>query len=116
RRRPRAGPRPRAARVGACRCPRPGASTGVCPPSRRSTPARAGAAEMSQQPGTLATSMSDQQPFRHATTAADVHAWLAATSGVRMVAVDTETAGWDPLRDELLLVQVSAGPAHPVLV
>lgn len=71
---------------------------------------------MSQQPGTLATSMSDQQPFRHATTAADVHAWLAATSGVRMVAVDTETAGWDPLRDELLLVQVSAGPAHPVLV
>jgi DNA polymerase I len=33
-----------------------------------------------------------------------------------MVAVDTETTGWDAHGDDLLLVQVSAGPEHPVLV
>ena len=33
-----------------------------------------------------------------------------------MVAVDTETTGWDPLADRLKLVQVAAGPDSPVLV
>jgi DNA polymerase-1 len=52
----------------------------------------------------------------HATSADAVAAWLAETSGAPVVAVDTETTGWDPYLDDLLLVQVSAGPDHPVLV
>ena len=54
--------------------------------------------------------------FRHARTAAAVQQWLAEVAGAKVVAVDTETTGWDPLVDRLLLVQVSAGPHHPVLV
>jgi DNA polymerase-1 len=45
-----------------------------------------------------------------------VRSWLAAIGRVPFVAVDTETSGWDPWRDRLRLVQVSAGPDHPVLV
>jgi DNA polymerase-1 len=60
--------------------------------------------------------MSDASSYLHATTADDVAGWLAAVDGVPMVAVDTETSGWDPLADRLRLVQVAAGPDHPVLV
>src|SRR5690606_1298650 len=42
--------------------------------------------------------------------------WLAEIGTPASVAVDTETSGWDPLEDRLLLVQVSAGPQHPGLV
>ena len=56
------------------------------------------------------------QPYTLATTADQAQAWLAEISGAGIVAVDTETSGWDPLSDRLLLVQVSAGPDHPVLV
>ena len=52
----------------------------------------------------------------HARTAAAVQQWLAEVAGAKVVAVDTETTGWDALADRLLLVQVSAGPDHPVLV
>jgi DNA polymerase-1 len=51
-----------------------------------------------------------------ARTAAAVRSWLSAVGRRPFVAVDTETSGWDPWRDRLLLVQVSAGPDHPVLV
>jgi DNA polymerase I len=59
-----------------------------------------------------------EQPtaYRYATDAATVQAWLRQAGGARVVAVDTETTGWDPYRDRLLLVQVSAGPDRPVLV
>lgn len=54
--------------------------------------------------------------FTHARGVADVQGWLAEVGGAKVVAVDTETTGWDPLADRVLLVQVSAGPQHPVLV
>jgi DNA polymerase-1 len=60
--------------------------------------------------------MAQSQPYVHATTADEAHAWLADAAGVGVVAVDTETSGWDPLTDRLLLVQVAAGPDRPVLV
>jgi len=60
--------------------------------------------------------MSRSQPYVHAVTADDVTRWLAAVAGTRMVGVDTETTGWDPLVDRLVLVQVAAGGDHPVLV
>ncbi|MEX0659298.1 MAG: DNA polymerase [Egibacteraceae bacterium] len=60
--------------------------------------------------------MVEPQPYVHATTAAQVTEWLAATDGAAFVAVDTETTGWDPYLDRLLLVQVSAGADRPVLV
>lgn len=56
------------------------------------------------------------EPYAYATSATDVGEWLAQVAGVRMVAVDTETSGWDPWTDRLRLVQVAAGPNHPVLV
>src|SRR3712207_5504103 len=56
------------------------------------------------------------EPYAYATSAADVSAWLARVAGTRMVAVDTETSGWDPWTDRLRLVQVAAGGDHPVLV
>ena len=56
------------------------------------------------------------EPYAYATSAADVESWLARVAGVRMVAVDTETSGWDPWTDRLRLVQVAAGGEHPVLV
>ena len=51
-----------------------------------------------------------------ARTAAAAEAWLSALGRPAFVAVDTETTGWDPWRDRLVLVQVSAGPDRPVLV
>ncbi len=45
-----------------------------------------------------------------------MRSWLAALGRPAFVAVDTETSGWDPWRDHLRLVQVSAGPHRPVLV
>jgi DNA polymerase I len=55
-------------------------------------------------------------PYVHATTADATARWLADVGDAGLVAVDTETTGWDPWGDELLLVQVAAGPQHPVLV
>lgn len=60
--------------------------------------------------------MSESQPYLHATTEDAVRGWVAAMGRPAFVAVDTETSGWDPLADELLLVQVSAGPGRDVLV
>ncbi len=60
--------------------------------------------------------MPDPQPYALARTAADAQRWLADAAGAGVVAVDTETTGWDPHRDRLLLVQVSAGPDRPVLL
>jgi DNA polymerase-1 len=60
--------------------------------------------------------MADPHPLVHATTADGVTRWLADVAGAGVVAVDTETTGWDPWDDELLLVQVAAGPDRPVLV
>lgn len=60
--------------------------------------------------------MVESQAYVHATTAAQVDEWLAATDGASFVAVDTETTGWDPYDDHLLLVQISAGPQRPVLI
>jgi len=51
-----------------------------------------------------------------ARTDAAVRDWLADIGSPQFVAVDTETSGWDPWRDDLVLVQVSAGPSRPVLV
>jgi DNA polymerase-1 len=51
-----------------------------------------------------------------ARTDAGVRAWLAELGRPAFVAVDTETSGWDPWCDRLLLVQVSAGADRPVLV
>lgn len=51
-----------------------------------------------------------------ARTAAAAESWLSALGRPAFVAVDTETSGWDPWSDRLLLVQVSAGPDRPVLV
>lgn len=51
-----------------------------------------------------------------ARTATAVRSWLSAVGPRPFLAIDTETSGWDPWRDRLLLVQVSAGPDHPVLV
>ncbi len=56
------------------------------------------------------------QPYVHARTADQAAAWLSELGDVPMVAVDTETSGWDPYSDRLRLVQVAAGPQHPVLV
>ena len=55
-------------------------------------------------------------PYVLADTADAARAWLAEAAGAGIVAVDTETSGWDPLSDRLLLIQVSAGPDLPVLV
>lgn len=60
--------------------------------------------------------MSAPQPYVYATTEDQARRWLAEIGTPRFVAVDTETAGWDPYEHALLLVQVSAGPEHPVLV
>ncbi|HVM01019.1 MAG TPA: DNA polymerase [Egibacteraceae bacterium] len=60
--------------------------------------------------------MAEPQAYVHATTAAQVAQWLAGVDGAAYVAVDTETAGWDPYADRLLLVQACAGPDRPVLV
>ena len=54
--------------------------------------------------------------YVHATTADAVASWLAAAAGRTIAAVDTETTGWDPLVDRLLLVQVCVGLDLPVLV
>ena len=54
--------------------------------------------------------------YVHATTADAVARWLGELGTARMLAVDTETTGWDPLLDRLELVQVSAGSDRPVLV
>jgi len=54
--------------------------------------------------------------YVYATSADAAQRWLAGAAGAGIVAVDTETSGWDPHRDRLLLVQVSAGPDRPVLV
>ena len=59
--------------------------------------------------------MSDTQPYVHATSADQATAWLAEASGAAMVGVDTETSGWDPLVDQLRLVQVAARD-RPTLV
>jgi DNA polymerase-1 len=59
--------------------------------------------------------MADLQPYVHATSAGQAQRWLADVAGVQMVAVDTETSGWDPWLHRLRLVQVAA-PGHPVLV
>jgi DNA polymerase-1 len=56
------------------------------------------------------------QPYVHAITAAAVEGWLAEAAGRQIVAVDTETSGWDPYRDELVCIQLCAGPDLPVLV
>ncbi|MGH3665160.1 MAG: DNA polymerase, partial [Egibacteraceae bacterium] len=60
--------------------------------------------------------MVESQPLLHASTADQAQAWLAQLDGGRMVAVDTETSGWDPWADRLRLVQLAAGADHPVLV
>ena len=59
--------------------------------------------------------MSDLQPYVHATTADQATAWLSEASGAGMVGVDTETSGWDPLVDQLRLIQVAAKD-RPTLV
>jgi DNA polymerase I len=64
----------------------------------------------------LGTTMADRPPLVHATTADQVARWCAEAAGRRIVAVDTETTGRDPLVDRLLLVQVAAGEDLPVLV
>ena len=51
-----------------------------------------------------------------ARTDAAVRDWLSSLGRPAFVAIDTETSGWDPWQDRLLLVQVSAGPHLPVLV
>jgi DNA polymerase-1 len=51
-----------------------------------------------------------------ARTEAAVKDWLADLGQPAFVAVDTETSGWDPWNDRLLLVQVSTGEHRPVLV
>lgn len=56
------------------------------------------------------------QPYLHATTADEVAQWLSDIAGTRMVGVDTETSGWDPWVHDIRLVQIAAGPQHPVLV
>lgn len=58
----------------------------------------------------------DPTPYVLADTDDAARAWMADAAGAPIVAVDTETSGWDPLSDRLLLVQVSAGPERPVLV
>jgi len=60
--------------------------------------------------------MSEPQPYVHAATATDAAQWLGQLDGAAMIAVDTETNGWDPYRDRLRLVQLAAGPSLPVLV
>jgi len=60
--------------------------------------------------------MPSLQPYVHATTAAAVGEWLAEVAGRQIVAVDTETSGWDPYSDELICVQLYAGPGLPALV
>ncbi len=59
---------------------------------------------------------SEAQGYVYATSPADVAGWVADMPTRGMLAVDTETSGWDPHQDRLLLVQVSAGPSRPVLV
>ena len=60
--------------------------------------------------------MPQSPPYLHATTADEVRRWLSDVAGARMVAVDTETTGWDPLGDRLKLVQLAVGGDAPVLV
>ncbi|CAN5765059.1 bifunctional 3'-5' exonuclease/DNA polymerase [soil metagenome] len=60
--------------------------------------------------------MPETRAFVHATTAKAVAGWLAELGDTGVVAIDTETTGWDPYSDRLLAVQVSAGPERPVLV
>ena len=60
--------------------------------------------------------MPDRPAHVHAITADAVKGWLAGISGRRVVAIDTETTGWDPHIDDLLSVQVAVGGDHPVLV
>ncbi|MPZ73473.1 MAG: hypothetical protein GEU74_09615 [Nitriliruptorales bacterium] len=60
--------------------------------------------------------MSQSPSYLHATTADDVGRWLGTVAGTPMVAVDTETTGWDPWSDRLRLVQVAPGGDHPILV
>ena len=60
--------------------------------------------------------MADPNPYVHATTADAVSRWLADAAGTGMVAVDTETSGWDPLADRLKLVQVAAAGGADILV
>lgn len=60
--------------------------------------------------------MIEAQPYVHATTVDAVNGWLGDVAGCSVVAVDTETSGWDPYTDRLQLVQVAAGPERPVLV
>ncbi|MPZ86793.1 MAG: hypothetical protein GEU81_01745 [Nitriliruptorales bacterium] len=54
--------------------------------------------------------------YVYATTDAAVRSWCGGLGDATFLAVDTETTGWDPHQDRLLLVQVSAGPHRPVLV
>ncbi len=56
------------------------------------------------------------QPIVFASSPDAVGGWLADLGGSPVVAVDTETSGWDPHVDRLRLVQVAAGPGRPVLV
>ncbi len=60
--------------------------------------------------------MVSEQPYVHARTAEQAAGWLADLGRVPMVAVDTETSGWDAYSDRLRLVQVAAGDSRPVLV
>ncbi|HUH06809.1 MAG TPA: DNA polymerase [Egibacteraceae bacterium] len=60
--------------------------------------------------------MTDDQPYRFATTAEEARDWIGEAAGASIIAVDTETSGWDPLADRLRLIQLSAGPGLPVLV
>ena len=54
--------------------------------------------------------------YTYATDAEAVRGWLAEAGTPRMVAVDTETSGWDPWSDRLRLVQVASAPNRPVLL
>lgn len=58
----------------------------------------------------------EELPHLHAVAHADVAGWLARLGSPPFLAVDTETAGYDPLRDRLRSVQVAAGSDVPVLV
>lgn len=54
--------------------------------------------------------------LHYARTARDVSDWLARIGRPQFVAVDTETTGWDPQLDRLVLIQVHAGEEVPTLV
>ena len=51
-----------------------------------------------------------------ARSADEVQEWLSRASGAAFLAVDTETSGWDPWIDGLVLVQLAASPDLPTLV